>query len=227
MSLHDQLDEPGGAGAAKPTSAPAVDPLLERLLASEARKAREAQTAARRPPRSAGSPPAPNAPAPQPEPGAATSVVPDRALTNLPVALARGLSEQIPMEPIWDRAPLGSTSAELFVRLRAGKIVEHRIRSSSSPELERSLVAAFFRLERRLFSGGEAHAPDAALELRVLLTLRELAPGTFPNTPPFIQHRTSASGEYLPRARVVLPSLRQIEIEVVKRSEARLPNSAR
>ncbi len=223
LRLEDQADHQDSAAKpagpkldAKPQTpttdqpSPAVDPLVARLLAAEARKARErrnlaTQTTARRP-----------APAP-PSPlvvEATTADASDPGITDLPVGLARWLSDVAYSAPEWDQIELGDMRLRVRVALQDGRVRRTELLGRVSKPLRRAIEAAFFHLRRRQFPGGTVHAPDAELELEIVMRVTQLSAKNAPRGAQTVQHLTTASGRYLPSFRVLRPSLREIVAEI-------------
>ncbi len=190
--------------------APAVDPLVARLLAAEARKARErrnlaTQTTTRRP---APTPPSPRAVE------ATTADASDPGITDLPVGLARWLSDVAYSAPEWDRIELGDKRLRVRVVLQDGRVRRIELLGRVQKPLRRAIEAAFFHLRRRQFPGGAVHAADAELELEIAMRVTQLSAKNAPRGAQTVQHLTTASGRYLPSFRVLRPSRREIVAEI-------------
>lgn len=185
------------------------DPLLERLMAAEARKARQ-----RRPPaRTAASTPLPPAPLAQPSAPPRTSSVAERALagvSDVPVGLARWLSVQAHAGEGWDRIALGRTHADVTLRLQDARVVEAQVGASAPRELRSALQAAFHHLRRHDFPGGTVHDSTGVLRLVVDVQVTRLPREGQTG----LNHSTTADGRYLPSAYVLRPSARRIDLEV-------------
>jgi hypothetical protein len=203
--------EPNGAGveevwAAPASSASQPDPLVERLLATERRKAEQRQLSSPPPPESE-APPPPRV-ASEPPRAAASAVV------DVPVALTRWLSEQAPTNPRWLDMDRGTHRALISLRLRDGRLIDYDIEMVAPRPLRDVLAGALFYLGKRHLPGGSVHAPSGQLKVIVEAKVSQDAAVDSSERLPAIRHFTTDEGSYLPRARVRLPDGRRIDLRV-------------
>lgn len=209
LGIEDELsgraraeDVPSAAPVAAPTASADPDPLLERLLAAEARKAKQKpqRQPDRRPERRARPEPAlPETPSPV---GGVLAGVSD-----VPVGLARCLSWYAGAE--WDEIRIGRSQAELNVRLRDARVVGFDVAGRPAVELQTALRAASHCLRQRDLPGGTVHARTGELRLRVNAQVSRTR-----QRETDLKHYTTPDGRYLPSARVLRPSARRIELNV-------------
>jgi hypothetical protein len=192
------------------TASPGRDPLVERLMAAEARKAAARETA----PRAGQLAPAQPPPAKPPRAPASTRSVLD-GVSDLPVGLVRWLSDRAPLDPSWDRVKTGTRQVQLRVELARGRIERFEFDGSVASDVERAVTAAFFTLRQRQFDGGGVHPANGEILLTLTIRVSQLDAASYRGSaPPVLNHETTSDGRYLPRAWVVLPSLRKIALSV-------------
>ncbi len=186
----------------------ARDPLIQRLLAAEVRKAAAQDS-------KLGDPEQQRAPRRRRPAFASPAAEPSMAgVTDLPVGLARWLSYQAHAAPEWDRLALGDSKVSFRVLLRDGRIQSHQVVGKPPERMARAIEAAFFYLNKRRFSGGSVHSQNGEVELEVFVRITQLSRKNAQPGDTALQQDTTPSGRYLPSARVLRPSLRRVELRV-------------
>lgn len=222
LRIEDQLDtEPDPSPAATDAqSAPEPDPLVQRLLEAEARKARERERPSAPPesPNAATSTP-PSLPTHAADANDAPSTAPSKHPTEgrLLETLAYQFSHVAGIDAGWDSAPLGRLDAALELEFADGKLESWNLSDRLSPQLKKALRSTLFYAQRGKYFGRDNQPLEGAVKLSVRVELSRVRADAVRGGVVTYERMTDASGRYLPIAYAVRPSLRKILVEIEPR----------